>query len=33
MEIHTLYYIAFMSLLLFGGGGYLAKAVWQERRR
>ena len=22
LEIHTLYYIAFMSILLFGGGAY-----------
>jgi len=28
----TLYYAAFMTVLLLGGGGFLAKAVWDERR-
>lgn len=29
----TLYYITFMTILLLGGGGYIAKAVWDERRK
>ena len=33
MEIHTLYYIAFMTIVVGGGSLYIGKLMWADARR